>query len=46
MSDNTKNENNNPGYVLLSTEVELYVQALQSFSLEEIGSKKYNIFNI
>jgi len=30
----------NGGYVLLSTEVELYVQALQPLSLEEISSKK------
>jgi len=30
----------NPGVVLLSTEVELYVQALQAFPLEEIGSAK------
>jgi hypothetical protein len=28
------------GYVLLSTEVELYVQALQPFPLEEISSKR------
>lgn len=30
----------NTGYVLLSTEVELYVQALQAFPIEEIGSNK------
>ena len=30
----------NPGIVLLSTEVELYIQALQTFSIEEIGSNK------
>lgn len=28
------------GYVLLSTEVELYVQALNPYPIEEIGSKR------
>ncbi len=36
-SEGNKNEG---GYVLLSTEVELYAQALQPFPLEEIGSSK------
>ena len=36
-----KSEKKEPqGYVLLSTEVELYVQALQPFLLEDIGSNK------
>ena len=42
MASNTNKEA--PACVLLSTEVELYVQALQTFSIEEIGSKKYLIY--
>ena len=38
MSDNTKTD---AGYVLLSTEVELYVEALKTFPIEEIGSAKW-----
>lgn len=34
-------DNKNAGCVLLSTEVEMYVQALQPFPIDEIGSKKY-----
>jgi zinc finger MYND domain-containing protein 10 len=33
---------NSGGIVLLSTEVELYVQALQAFPIEELGSKKWS----
>ncbi|CAF0877080.1 unnamed protein product [Brachionus calyciflorus] len=45
MTYNNNNNNNNgqtPGCVLLSTEVELYVQALQAYSIEEIGSRKWS----
>ncbi len=38
-SDENKNSG---GIVLLSTEVELYVQALQAFPIEELGSKKWS----
>lgn len=31
-----------PGIVLLSTEVELYVQALKTFELEELSSKRWS----
>ena len=39
----TSADTKNTGYILLSTEVELYVQALQTFSIEEISSRKYDI---
>jgi hypothetical protein len=32
-------------YVLMPTEVELYVQALQPIPIEQVGSKKYFSFN-
>ena len=39
MSEDNKSSG---GIVLLSTEVELYVQALQAFPIEEIGSKRWS----
>ena len=38
----TDENKNSGGIVLLSTEVELYVQALQAFPIEELGSKKWS----
>ncbi len=37
MNENSKTDG---GFVLLSTEVELYVEALRAFPIEEIGSHK------
>ena len=33
---------NNGGIVLLSTEVELYVQALQAYCIDDLGSKRWS----
>lgn len=38
----TEENKNIGGIVLLSTEVELYVQALQAFPIEELGTKKWS----
>ena len=38
----TEENKNSGGIVLLSTEVELYVQALQAFPIEELGTKKWS----
>jgi hypothetical protein len=37
----TSQEKTNQGYILLSTEVELYVKALQTFTIEEVASKRF-----
>lgn len=38
----TEENKNIGGIVLLSTEVELYVQALKAFPIEELGTKKWS----
>ena len=38
---NDKSSKSNGGFVLFSTEVEMYVEALRTFPIDQIGSKKF-----